>query len=346
MEQLCSPSYPVISQRLACAYDILTAFVGYLVQLDSTFEHRELDPESLLRLRGDMGEALSLTVEFLRDRWDAKFAGTAGYQMDTPGDDIVELQIQPRDGTPLSIAWDVDMKGGLVRDPLVMSAVRALSLWLREDDSLRKEAGGLMDVFLGLWKQSTEHQANSSMPEGMVDYRLWLVSALAGTLMEKNGREIFKTHRGWDMVWSDIQNAYQSIPPATSLNSSSEAEPQKLATEELRVLVDWVLLSDYMDIPHCEIKFLEVSRVARITRLQRDTLGESDKIWLALDVGVLHLAASLLKKVPERSYIHKGSEVEKVKTLTRELSSVHQGGEEGETFIMELAEVMDELGFV
>lgn len=342
MEQLCSSSYPVISQRLACSYDILTAFVGYLVQLDSVFERTELDPENLLKLRGIMGEALSLTIEFLRDRWDAKFAGAAGYQMDTSG----ERRIQPRDGTSLNIAWDAaGIEGGLVRDPLVISAIRALSLWLREDDSLRKEAGGLMDVFLGLWKQSTEHQVNSSTPERIVDYRLWLVSALAGTLMEKNGREMFKIHSGWDVIWLDIQNAYRSTSSArlpTSFDSSSETEPQKLATEELRVLVDWVLLSDYMEIPNCETKFLEVSRVARITRLQRDTLGTSGKIWLELDVGVLRLAASLLKKVPGGSHVHRGSEAVKVKTLIRELGGVvHQAGEGGEALVMELAEVMD-----
>jgi len=292
-----------------------------------------------------------LTVEFLRDRWDAKFAGAAGYQMDTPGNNVVELRSQPCDGNPLSIAWDaVGIEGGLVRDPLVISAIRTLSLWLREDDSLRKEAGGLMDVFLGLWKQSSEHQVNSGMPEKIVDYRLWLVSAIAGTLTEKNGREMFKIHGGWDVVWLDIQNVYRSTSPTrlpTSLDPGPETEPQKLATEELRVLVDWVLVSDYMDIPHCETKFLEVSRVARITWFQRDTLGGSSKIWLMLDVGVLRLAASLLKKVPGGSYIHRGSEVEKVKALTRELCSiVHQVGSEGEDVTMELSEVMDELGFV
>ena len=108
--------------------------------------------------------------------------------------------------------------------------------WLREDDSLRKEAGGLMDVFLGLWKQSTEHQANSSTPERMVDYRLWLVSALAGTLMEKNGREIFKTHRGWDVVWSDIQNAFLQLP---RLILAQKLSPRNLRLKSSFCLITW-----------------------------------------------------------------------------------------------------------
>ncbi|KAF8455380.1 Neurochondrin-domain-containing protein, partial [Terfezia claveryi] len=216
MEQLSSPTYPQLSHRLSCDFDILTSFIGYLVQLGSPFDETELHPEALLKFRSEMGEALSLTIEFLRDRWDAKFAGASGYEVDTFMDD----------DHPLNLVWDAaDIEGGLVRDPVVMSAIRVLSLWLREDDSLRKEVGGLMDMFLGLWKQS-----QNSL--GGVDYRLWLVSALEGALMEKNGREMFRKMGGWELLWGEVRSGYHSSVAGTW----PEIEVVKLAIEEVRVL--------------------------------------------------------------------------------------------------------------
>ncbi|KAF8466621.1 Neurochondrin-domain-containing protein [Kalaharituber pfeilii] len=211
LEQLSSPSYTTISHRLAADFDVIAAYIGYLVVLDSldaTFP----DPEILLKLRSEICETFSLTIEFLRDRWDAAYAGAAGYEMDTSED---QKRKAPRD-EPLNLTWDSkDIEGGAPRDPLVISAVRALSLWLREDDSLRKEAGGLMDLFLGLWKQSTDEDAKSKQYSGLrVDYRLWLVCALEGTITERNGKEAFQNQHGWELLWEDVKKAYvtRNIP--------------------------------------------------------------------------------------------------------------------------------------
>lgn len=350
MEQLSSPTYPVTAHRLACDFDVIAAFIGYLVQLDEPFETTEMDPEALLKFRGEMGETLSLTIEFLRDRWDAKFAGASGYQMDTSGDGKDEAKEAPRSGKSLSIAWDAaGIEGGLVRDPIITSSIRALSLWLREDDSLRKEAGGLMDLFLGLWKQSTEKQAEIG---GIVDYRLWIVSALEGTLTEKNGRELFKQFGGWELLWAEAKHFYLSSSQSTSISSPPDLEMVKLAIEVVRVLVEFVKESDYLSIPHLETKLLEVAQVARITRLHGQS-EEMSRVWLGLDVGVLRLASALLKKAPQGSHISRREEVKgKVERMTKELGElVHANGErtemeEQEEVVFVLAEVMEELGLV
>ena len=347
MEQLSSPTYPQLSHRLSCDFDIVTSFIGYLVQLDSPFDETELDPEALLKFRSDMGETLSLTIEFLRDRWDAKFAGASGYEMDTcMDDDRGEAKEPPRGGNPLNLVWDAaDIEGGLVGDPVVISAIRALSLWLREDDSLGKEAGGLMDVFLGLWKQS------QSSPEG-VDYRLWLVSALEGTLTEKNGREMFKKMGGWELLWSEVRSAYLS----SAAGMWPEIEVVKLAIEEMRVLQEWVGGSDYLSIPNAETKVQEVVKVTRVTKPPPQMGEEVSKVWLGLDVGVVRLVVGLVKKLPRESWVLKQGVEEKIKKLTRELGGMVQergmgvkgSGEVGEQeeVVFVLAEVMEELGLI
>lgn len=346
MEQLSCPTYPQLSHRLSCDFDILTSFIGYLVQLGSPFDETELDPEALLKFRSEMGEALSLTIEFLRDRWDAKYAGASGYEMDTfMDDDRGESKEPPRGGVPLNLVWDAaDIEGGLVRDPVVMSAIRVLSLWLREDDSLRKEVGGLMDVFLGLWKRS-----QSSL--GGWDYRLWLVSALEGTLTEKNGREMFRKMGGWELLWGEVRSRYHS----SVAGMWPELEVVKLAIEEVRVLQEWVGGSEYMSIPNAETKVQEVEKVARITRPPLVGGEEAGRVWLGLDVGIVRLAVGLLKKLPRESWVLKQGVEERIGRLTRELGKMVQErglevkgsgdvGEEEVVFV--LAEVMEELGLI
>ncbi|KAF8423638.1 Neurochondrin-domain-containing protein [Tirmania nivea] len=347
MEQLSSPTYPQLSHRLSCGFDVLASFIGYLVQLDSPFDETELDPEALLKFRSEMGETLSLTIEFLRDRWDAKFAGASGYEMDTSMvDDRGEAKGTLRGGGPLNLAWDAaDIEGGLARDPVVVSAIRALSLWLREDDSLAKEAGGLMDVFLGLWKQSQN-------TPGAVDYRLWLVSALEGTLAEKNGREMFRKLGGWELLWGEVRNLYQSSAAGTWL----EIEVVKLAIEEVRVLQEWVGGSEYLSIPNAETKVQEMVKVARVTRPLPQMGEEAGRVWLGLDVGVVRLAVRLVKKLPRDSWVLKQGVEERVGRLTRELGETVQergmglkgSGEVGkqEEVVFLLAEVMEELGLI
>ena len=70
LEQLASPSYPATAQRLAAAFDIVVSFLAFLVRAED-FASIGMEPDPLLQLRNDIGEMFGLTLEFLRDRWDA-----------------------------------------------------------------------------------------------------------------------------------------------------------------------------------------------------------------------------------------------------------------------------------
>ncbi|KAI5780140.1 Neurochondrin-domain-containing protein [Peziza echinospora] len=301
-------------------FDIIAAFIGYLVLLDS-LEQVELDPESLLTLRKEIGETFSLTIEFLRDRWDAEFAG----------------------------ARAKDVEGGAPREPLVISAVRSLSLWLREDESLRKEAGGIMDLFLGLWRISVEdHTRGKSQQQHQltIDYRLWLVGALEGTIAEKNGREAFQNQGGWDLLWNDIKRTYTHTNASTAHMDADEAV--RLAVEEIRVLVEFIREASFMEISHLDNKFLEAARIARVSDVPA---AGGVTPWVTLDIAVLQLAAACLRKIPRDSRVQRGPEAEKVRTLTRRLGAYVQGNggagvENQEEAVYMLAEVMDDLGLV
>ena len=330
--------------------------------MQDSLESISIDPNTLLKLRGEIGETFSLTNGFLRDRWDAAYAGTAGYEMDI-SDDGTSKRRKPDE--PLNLTWDTKaIEGGTIRDPLVISAVRALSLWLREDDSLRKEASGLMDLFLGLWKQSIEvsHHSSALIPGGVVgvDYRLWLIGALEGTLCEKRGREEFQKQGGWEYIWSDIKKAYSSSSSPHSSTSSpfpprppsppsfEQEESLKLAAEELRLLLDYVHASSFMKIPFLDDKIREVVRTARVS-------GKPG-VWVGLDVGMLRLAVGLLQKLPGDSRLRRGEESEKVIGLGRELKRIvemmkgprrdEEKVDEQEEVVYQLAELMEELKFV
>ncbi|KAI5836919.1 Neurochondrin-domain-containing protein [Morchella snyderi] len=200
LESLNTPTYAATSQTLAAAYDITAALLTHLITAsDDDDDHDDssstaLPPTTLLQLRTDLSETFSLTLEHLRDRWDAAFAGASGLELDlTPG--------HGEPGVPLTLTWDHGAPGGLLRDPIIMASVRALALWLREDESLRVEAGGLMDVWLGLWARGAD---------AGVDYRVWVVAALEGVLEEEHGRAEFARCGGWRVVFSDLKRIYNS----------------------------------------------------------------------------------------------------------------------------------------
>ena len=135
-ETLKSPGYLETSSRLEACYTILTSFINFLVNtlgeddeddedVGSVTEQFQrislLQPDILLRLRADICQVLSLTIEYLRDRHDISSEGMA-------------------------------------KDKLTGAQIRTLSLWLRDDDggNLRNEAAGITDVLLSLYNTTKD----------------------------------------------------------------------------------------------------------------------------------------------------------------------------------------------
>jgi hypothetical protein len=301
MEQLATPSYGSVAHRLASDFDVLAAFLGYLLMVDD-FEDIPLDPELLLKLKADIGETFGLTLEFLRDRWDAAYAGAAGFE---PGFE--------RD-VPLGLTWDTKLEGGIVKDPLVIAAVRALSLWLKEDESLREESGGLTDLFLGLWKKGKEDD---------VDYRFWILSALEGTVEEENGREQFLKYGGLDLVWDDLK--------ATYLNKHPHQDDLRLALDETRLLTQVVTLEERMNAGW-------VKDVIITTNAE----GYRD-VRLELDSGMVRLASACLTKIHTADRRRLETEVEKFKEGCQMIYASAREGRADDGVMELLCEAMEEL---
>lgn len=150
-----------------------------------------MQADSLLKLRKGISETMSVTVEYLRDRWDASVAGAMGLH---PEARVGAAETSM--GSRHTLAWD-SMKNNADEDPFTLSALRALSLWLREDenDTLRKEATGLIDMLLDLYRSSSVEE---------LDFRPAVLVALEPLVMIDEGRELLMKHEGWKVLSHDL----------------------------------------------------------------------------------------------------------------------------------------------
>lgn len=161
-------------------------------------------PESLLKLRTSISDTMSVTIEYLRDRWDAAVAGAMGLHPDARIG-----AAETATGSHRTLAWD-SMKDNAEEDMFILSAIRALALWLREEDNdtLRKETTGLMDMFMDLYKSSSQDK---------LDFRSPVLVALQGITSIPKGRVSFLDNNGWSILTSDLL----SILPTASPTSAS-----------------------------------------------------------------------------------------------------------------------------
>ncbi|EFX03289.1 hypothetical protein CMQ_3218 [Grosmannia clavigera kw1407] len=212
-----TPAYGPAASRLASAYDVLSAFVGYLMRTldddnDKTSTSLLLPPDSLLRLRTAIAETLSVTAEHLRDRWDAAVAGAPGLHPDARSGFSGLGTPATADSAGPPLAWDAAQADVVVnRDPFVLAALRALALWLREDDSadLRREAAGLADMLLDLYRGSTTGST--------LDFRRPVLVALEGITaaaaaddLDQDPVGLLLSHDAWAILSADLLAALQT----------------------------------------------------------------------------------------------------------------------------------------
>lgn len=200
LEQLNDPSYRTTARRLASDFDVVSCFIGYLMRFvddgipESGSGHGfSMPPDLLLKIRKAMSETFSVAMEFLRDRWDASVAGAMGLHPDAR---VGEAKTSR--GAHFTISWDsIDDK--VSEDPLVLACIRCLAIWLREDDNetLRKEAAGLCDMFTELYKASTTGGSG-------LDFRRPVLVALEGITASEVGPENLLNHDGWRILVDDL----------------------------------------------------------------------------------------------------------------------------------------------
>lgn len=168
-------------ERIAASYDIISAFIGFLIQLLDESPGLptppvKISPSLLLQLRADISEAMSLTIEFLCDRFD-KFTSQS-----------ITCNLIDSISTHDVVA---------TKDPLTLSQLQTLALWLREDDNhaLREEASSLIYVLLTLY----------ALDKQSLEFRSPILNALEGILNVPQGVEAFLAADGWSILSLDLQ---------------------------------------------------------------------------------------------------------------------------------------------
>lgn len=224
LEQLNSPTYPALSTRLTSAFDTVSNFISYLIRsLDSPSSSTlSLSPSNLLTLRKTLSETMADTISYLRDRYDASVAGAYGL------DPSARTGPAHMDEEHMTVTWD--SKADTVEtDGLILSAIRALALWLREDDNdmLRKESAALMDLFIDLYRSSI----TSAGKANHLDFRQAVLVALEGITAVEEGRDSLLEHDGWKVLSDDLLSVL-----ASTSTSNNETEAGR-GVEIIRVLL-------------------------------------------------------------------------------------------------------------
>ncbi|KAL2271797.1 hypothetical protein VTJ83DRAFT_1168 [Remersonia thermophila] len=237
LAQLNTPDYPPTARRLAGAFNILSHFVGYLLRsMDAVDDENAwiLSPDLLLKLRRNIAETLSLTTEFLRDRWDASVAGAMGLHPSAR-----EGAAHTATGSHYTVAWDSKTEPA-AQDPLVLAAVRALALWVREDenDLLRKETAGLADMFVEVYRDGCD-LTGGGHGKGGLDFRRAVLVAFEGLLAEKKGRAAILDNGGWEALAGDLIAVLETwcTPSAASSSSAIDEADAARGVEIVRVLL-------------------------------------------------------------------------------------------------------------
>ncbi|KAL2164696.1 hypothetical protein VTH06DRAFT_3913 [Thermothelomyces fergusii] len=229
LSQLNTPDYPPTAHRLTSAFNVISHFIGYLLRAldapDSSSAPLSLaiSPDRLLSLRKSLTETLSLTTEYLRDRWDASVAGAMGLHPEARAG----AAVAPSTGaTHFTLAWDSIGTDVAADDPLVLAAVRALALWAREDDSelLRREVGGLCDMLVDLYRESGSSRAGGTaagngpqqqqQPGRRLDFRRAVLVAFEGVAADRKGREAVLSNGGWEVLVGDLEGILQASSAA------------------------------------------------------------------------------------------------------------------------------------
>lgn len=213
LQKLNGPDHENISRRLASAFDIVSAFIGLLLralddeETDGPLSSVLMVPDLLLKLRTSISETMSLAIEYLRDRWDASVAGVMGLHPDARAGTA-----KTSSGTHYTLAWD-SKTDTASQDPLILAAIRALAIWLREEDNdtLRQEAAGLSDMLLDLYKSSAS---------GRLDFRRAVLVAFEGIVNEDDGVAALLENEGWETLTNDLLAVFQS---SSSVSDEAEA---------------------------------------------------------------------------------------------------------------------------
>ncbi|KAL2256962.1 hypothetical protein VTK26DRAFT_836 [Humicola hyalothermophila] len=341
LSQLNTPTYPDTARRLTSAFNVLSHFIGYLVRsMDSDLADSSdpaspglaISPDLLLKLRKAVSETMSLTIEYLRDRWDASVAGAMGLHPDARSGTAVT----DAGARSYTLAWDAksaDDAAADGRDPLVLAAVRALAIWLREDenDMLRAEAAGLADMLVDLYRKGDGR-------EGRLEFRRPVLVAwegivagsgggvedddeeeengggqgqgMAGGEGEQRGVEAFLQNGGWDALVDDMLAVLEGSSRESNENDAARgieivrvllpiAEAERPGTRE--VWMDVVTKVAAWYVPDAKqppvVEEFQVAVLQLVTTLVANAHRGMRKRYVHTTAAVLGIAEQLRRKI-------------------------------------------------
>ncbi|KAK0511396.1 hypothetical protein JMJ35_005969 [Cladonia borealis] len=189
-ESLHSDDYDTTSSRLVKGYDVISSFIGYLItSMDANDGGDDLSipmpPDLLLKVQGKITDILNATIEHLRERYDASAPSTRG----------------AISGGPSTAA---EASGTMLDDPLTLSQIQTLSLWLANEDneSLRKAAAGIMDVLKTIYQPI---EAGHFLATKQFQARCCVLEALSGITQTIEGVEAFLDQDWWITLTEDLK---------------------------------------------------------------------------------------------------------------------------------------------
>jgi hypothetical protein len=280
LAQLNSPQYPATSQRLAAAFDVVSCFIGFLVRSlddDSGSSLFSMPPDLLLRLRKDISETVSLTVEYLRDRWDASIAGASGLHPSA-----INATAATSEGTRLTLTWE-SMKDDVKGDALILAGIRAIAIWIREDDNenLRSECAGLMDMFMELYKVGSK---------GPLDFRYPVLLALEGIMTIEDGVERFISQEGWQTLSDDLQILLRETSRTGVDENFSIVDEASRGLQIVRVLL---AVLDNEATSYLEESWMEIIKITSSIKVLHSS---SPVVAIEFQVAMLQLSTALMNK--------------------------------------------------
>lgn len=326
LAQLNSADYSSISQRLAAAFDVLSSFIGFLVRsLDDEIgvPSFSMPPDLLLKLRKDIAETMSLTIEYLRDRWDASIAGASGLHPSARSGTAATSE-----GTRLTLTWE-SMKDDVTADPLVLAGIRALAIWIREDENenLRSESAGLMDMFIELYKASSI---------GALDFRYAVLLALEVILASEDGTEGFLGQDGWVVVFEDLQSILKSITESSSIRDAAPLAQAARGLEIVRVLLAVV------DHPSTSLPQENWMEAIKVTASMKPCATPAPSLVLELQIAALQLSTALLSKAAGGVQKRHVTSISALSGLVSQLKSLTKGLS-NETDKVEFADLLEDV---
>src|SRR6266480_839685 len=199
LDRLALPTYPQTSLNTANAYDLLTAFTAFLTNpLPPT-----LHPVALLPLRNDLHHTITQTAEFLRHRYDAASTAAPGLSADARRD--LRVTADWRSAGPVrALTWD-SPAFDVFDDPIVVSGLRWLAIWIREDEDeeLRGVVGGMVDVLLDI--------VGREVSEGLKISVCVILAVLISGEDAAEAVEEFLGLGGWDLLTRELRACFEEM---------------------------------------------------------------------------------------------------------------------------------------